>query len=97
MIKIIYHYSQVLLMSDNQTLVFTKILEMEIHYSENQNAFLAAVGRGCSLNVECNEIGTSVNLMQGGQESNFVISKGNLSSVGFSRSRKPILLTLGEI
>lgn len=84
-------------MSDNQTLVFTKILEMEIHYSENQNAFLAAVGRGCSLNVECNEIGTSVNLMQGGQESNFVISKGNLSSVGFSRSRKPILLTLGVI
>ena len=84
-------------MNNNQTLIFNKISEMEISYSDNQKALLSAVGRGCSLNVECNEIGTSVFLMQGGKESSFIISKGNLSSVGFSSSRKPILLKLGVI
>ena len=55
---------------------------------------LSAEGNRCTLNVECDEIGTSVTYALGNVESTVIIAKGSLASISFTKSTKPLWLVL---
>jgi hypothetical protein len=55
---------------------------------------LSAEGNRCKLNVECDEIGTSVTYALGNVESTVIIAKGSLASISFTKSSQPLWLVL---
>ena len=73
--------------SSDRRIVLKKITRID-------GANLSAEGKSCTLNVECDEIGTSVTYALGNVESTVIIAKGSLASISFTKSSQPLWLVL---
>ncbi len=77
-------------MATDQRIILKKI-------TRTDETTFSAEGSNCSLDVECDEIGTSVTYTLGNLESTLIIAKGSLASVGFQKSSKPLWLVLSVV
>jgi hypothetical protein len=75
------------------THAFNKI--SSIHSNPPTVANLSATGKGCQMQVDCNDIGTTLFLSEGSKTSTFCISKGDLASVSYFLEKFPWILFVG--
>lgn len=75
-------------MATDQRIILNKI-------TRTDGATISAEGSNCTLDVKCDEIGTSVKHSLGNMVSTAIIAKGSLASINFTKSSQPLWMFLG--
>ena len=75
-------------MATDQRIILNKI-------TRTDGATISAEGSNCTLDVKCDEIGTSVKHSLGNMVSTAIIAKGSLASINFTKSSQPLWMFFG--